>query len=235
MRRTGRSRRSAARWWRLQVRKEVRRPSGRWRVAASHGVSSQLASSARSPVCAHFMGSALSADSGYVPRRTGSVAWQNATGDCDVQICHTVAVGLGFRPCPRAAAGAGANTAGAGAGEHERGHPVHEVHAAQRPDADRPRGHQGAGRPFQHLVPRRLEERAARPVRLRAPVRAPDVSGQRELQRRLLQGHPPGRGDRARTAAPAPTGPTTTRRSRRKRSTRSSGSNPIAWATSSAR
>ena len=75
----------------------------------------------------------------------------------------------------------------AAAAAHSR-RAVYELHARQRADADRARGPQGADRRGQRLVPRRLEEREAGQDRLRAPLRAPDVQRQRELQRRLLQG-----------------------------------------------
>ena len=98
----------------------------------------------------------------------------------------------GSGPSARPPRGRGANGCAdeprAGAGEPAGRHPRTRSSCCQRADPDRPPGHQGAGRALQHLVPRRLEERAARPVRLRAPLRAPDVPGQRELQRRLLQG-----------------------------------------------
>ena len=62
------------------------------------------------------------------------------------------------------------------------------IHPAERPDADRARGPQGADRRGEHLVPRRLQERAAGPHRLRAPVRAPDVQRERALRQGLFQG-----------------------------------------------
>ena len=75
------------------------------------------------------------------------------------------------------------------------GNPVRGVLSRQRPARHRARGPQGADRRRQRLVPRRLEEREARQDRLRAPVRAPDVQRQRELQRRLLQAVRGGRRD----------------------------------------
>ncbi len=68
----------------------------------------------------------------------------------------------------------GVRPAGQGLGRDPR-HPIPEVRAVQRPDADRPRGPQGADRGGQRLVPRRLEEREARQDRLRPPLRAPHV------------------------------------------------------------
>ncbi len=71
--------------------------------------------------------------------------------------------------------------------------------------------------------------------RLRAPLRAPDVQRQRELQRRLLQGdrarrrHRPERHHQRRPHQLLP------ERARRRRSTWSCGSSPIAWGTCSAR
>ena len=62
-----------------------------------------------------------------------------------------------------------------------RPHPVREIHARQWPDGRRPHRPQGADRGGQRLVPRRLEERAARQDRLCPPVRAPDVPGHRAL------------------------------------------------------
>ena len=72
--------------------------------------------------------------------------------------------------------------------ERARSDSVPALRPRQRAHADRARGPQGADRRRQRLVPRRLEERAAREDRLRAPVRAPDVPGQRALERRVLQG-----------------------------------------------
>ena len=54
----------------------------------------------------------------------------------------------------------------------------------QRPAAHRRRGPPRAGRRDQRLVRRRLEARAARQDRLRAPVRARDVPGLRATSRR---------------------------------------------------
>ena len=52
---------------------------------------------------------------------------------------------------------------------------VHQAHARQRPRRDRPRGSSRADRRREHLVSRRVQERAAGPHRLRASLRAPDV------------------------------------------------------------
>ena len=50
-----------------------------------------------------------------------------------------------------------------------------QAHARQRPRRARPRGSRVPDRGGEPLVSRRIEERDARPHRLRAPVRAPDV------------------------------------------------------------
>ncbi len=52
-----------------------------------------------------------------------------------------------------------------------------QAHARQRPRRDRARGSRPPDRRRQPLVSRRIEERAARPDRVRAPLRAPDVRG----------------------------------------------------------
>ena len=90
--------------------------------------------------------------------------------------------------------------------------------------------HDPADRGRQRLVPRRLEERAARPDRLRAPLRAPDVRGLGQPRSRLL---PAAAGSRRRasTARPTPTAPTTGRWCRPARSSSRCGSNRIAWAS----
>ena len=64
---------------------------------------------------------------------------------------------------------------------------VREVHAAERPAGDPARRSEAADRPREPVVPRRLEERADGPHRLRAPLRAHDVPGLEERQRGLLQ------------------------------------------------
>ena len=69
----------------------------------------------------------------------------------------------------------------------QRRHPVRGVHPAQRPARDRAHRPQGADRRGQPLVPRRQQGRAARPHRLRPPVRAPDVPGLGEPQGRILR------------------------------------------------
>ena len=57
---------------------------------------------------------------------------------------------------------------------------VREVHAAEWAAGDPARRSQAADRPRQRVVPRRIEERAARQHGVRAPVRAPDVPGLEE-------------------------------------------------------
>ena len=64
--------------------------------------------------------------------------------------------------------------------------PYHQAHALERPRRHRARRPSAADGGRQHLVSRRLEERAARPHRLRAPVRAPDVRRLRASRSRLL-------------------------------------------------
>ena len=59
----------------------------------------------------------------------------------------------------------------AASGEHS----LHQAHARQRPRRAAARRPRLPDRRGEHLVSRRLEERAARPDRVRAPVRAPDV------------------------------------------------------------
>ena len=86
----------------------------------------------------------------------------------------------------------------------------------------------------QHLVPRRLQERAPGQDRLRAPVRAPDVQRLRELQRRLLQGRSNRSARPTSTARPTRIAPTISRTCPCPRSTGSSGSSRTAWATWSA-
>ena len=116
-----------------------------------------------------------------------------------------------------------------------RRHPVRAVRAAERPDAPRPRGPQGPDRRGQRLVPRRLEERAAGPHRLRPPVRAPDVQRERALQQGLLPG--PARARRRhRPERHHQRGPhqLLPERARPPRSTSCSGSSPTGWATCSA-
>ncbi len=64
---------------------------------------------------------------------------------------------------------------------------VRKIQPRQWLNGHRPHRSQGADRCGQPLVPRRLEERAAGPDGLRAPVRAPDVPGLGALRRRVLQ------------------------------------------------
>ena len=65
--------------------------------------------------------------------------------------------------------------------------PLHPPHARQRTRRDRPRGSRSPDRGGQCLVPRRLEERAARPDGVRAPVRAPHVRGLGPSRSRVLR------------------------------------------------
>ena len=84
------------------------------------------------------------------------------------------------------APGLAGQTPGRHPGRHSEGR-VREVHAAQRPAGDPARRPQAADRPREPVVPRRVEEREDRPHRLRAPVRAHDVPGLEERQRRVLR------------------------------------------------
>ena len=63
------------------------------------------------------------------------------------------------------------------AGHAEDRSSLHAVHAAERTARDPARGSQRPDRHGQHVVPRRLVPRAARPHRIRSSVRAPDVHG----------------------------------------------------------
>ena len=75
---------------------------------------------------------------------------------------------------------------------------VREVHAAERPAGHPARRSQAADRAREPVVPRRVEEREARPHRLRAPVRAHDVPGLEERRGRVLHLRRAGRRQRLR-------------------------------------
>ena len=105
-----------------------------------------------------------------------------------------------------------------------------QTHARQRPRRRRPRGSPCADRGGQPLVSRRIEERARRPHRVRAPVRAPDVRRVRAPQRRLLPAAAAG-GRAAQRIHQQPIAPTTGRSCRRARWSSRSGWNRIAWGT----
>ena len=90
--------------------------------------------------------------------------------------------------------------------------PVPHHDAAERPDGGAVRGSLDADRPPADLVSRRLEERAAGPHRLRAPVRAHDVQGLEE--RRARGAH--ARCSRRSAARATPTRPRTRRCSGRR-------------------
>ena len=87
----------------------------------------------------------------------------------------------------------------------------------------------------QRLVSRRLEERGARPDRLRAPVRARDVHRLRPRARTGCTTSSPRASAAATTARPTTIGRPTTRPCRRTISRRRSGSKPTAWASCSTR
>ena len=101
----------------------------------------------------------------------------------------------------------------------------------ERPHRDRARGPQGADRRGERLVPRRLEERAAGPDRLRAPVRAPDVQRQRALRQGVPGAARAGRRDRSQRHDQRGPHQLLRRTCRPRRSTWRSGSSPTAWAT----
>ena len=109
-------------------------------------------------------------------------------------------------------------------------HLLHEAHARQRTRRAAARGSRVPDRRGQPLVSRRLEERAAGPHRVRAPLRAPDV-------RRVAAPRPRLSSSRCRAPAPRSTDrPTPIARTTGKscRPTRSSwrcGWNRIGWAT----
>ena len=107
---------------------------------------------------------------------------------------------------------------------------LHQAHARQRPRRHRPRGPPRADRRGEHLVPRRVEERAPGPHRLRAPVRAPDVRGVRASQHAATSRRC-SRPARCSTARPTPIAPTTGRWCRPAPSTWRCGWNRIGWAT----
>ena len=80
-------------------------------------------------------------------------------------ICHVAGHAVG---ADRASGGGGADVPRAA---------VRDVHAAERPAGDPEPGSPAAAGGREPLVPRRSRQRRARPHRLRAPVRAPDVPG----------------------------------------------------------
>ena len=83
---------------------------------------------------------------------------------------------------------------GAMSGRPRRHRPaVRQAHARQRARRHRARGSPRADRGREPLVPRRVEERAARPDRLRPPLRAPDVRGLRAPRHGLLPAAAAGR------------------------------------------
>ena len=68
-----------------------------------------------------------------------------------------------------------------------RADPLREGNARQRPRRDRARGPRLPRRRGQLVVSRRVQGRAARPHRVRAPVRAPDVRGVGPSRQQLLR------------------------------------------------
>ena len=99
----------------------------------------------------------------------------------------------------------------------------------------RARGPQGADRRGQRLVPRRLEERAPRPHRVRPPVRAPDVQRERALRQGVPGPARAGRRHRHERHDQRRPHQLLRRTCRPPRSTWRCGWSPTAWATCSAR
>ena len=112
---------------------------------------------------------------------------------------------------------------------------VYRVHAGQRPARDPASRRQRAGGRRQRLVSRRVGQREARPHRVCAPVRAPDVRGLEERARRRVRHMARGGRRQQQRLDEQPIGPTTTSTFRRTRSTSRCSSNRIAWAICSTR
>ena len=110
------------------------------------------------------------------------------------------------------------------------GHSVHQTHARNGLDVLVHEDHARADRRGERLVSRRIQERSARPDRLRASLRAPDVRGIAALRPRLLPSAAGG-GRRAERLDQRRPHELLGGRARPTRSIWRCGWNPIGWAT----